>query len=697
MKDLTETLLAAQKKADRLPYIEAKVYEVDQGIRRLQWTRLYEGSEPDNHHGIAFDGQGSMHRIRAATGNKLYYQKIIYPPQVSFFPLTFPTPLRFDFRDWQPIANDCQGPCAIAAYGAKVYILYRSTSNVLHKRYSHDYGDTWTNAQLAAYADVLHMAATWWGTGDIVVCFALQASELNAIVLDTSDQSSSQHKNTFSGGGAAHHLDTPLGIGATYHPNHCEIVFAAREPSTSPNSPYPYDAYHLWRTELDSDYNFLAIQSFLTVPDGEGITHEYPDCHIPPTPQDYENTCITAVEKFTGVTAYTRPLMCHAVRGSDFSSMAFTEPRPFLRSCHSEQSEESQYGLRLQSTEDYWWMERPDGVWRATRPLPDPTDLTSDIISLTHHCHPERSEGSLVIVLDNSKGQYATPPPKRSEVVLKLGYKTSAGNEAVEAGRYWIDAWEYSSAPNQSLFTINCLDGWGLAAKWSARFQMRWTTKTVWEIIQELICRWGIGLVQPAGVPQSSAMSNFHPDFTIQPGTRGDTALNQLLSFVPDALIFDGYHSWTKDLRADEDSSYSYSTNPGDHVILSGHYAESVPATRAQAIGRADDGSRIIESAFDWDNVALGIDILATDYDPNLQTCVRMQERADAILRRNALAALGGEITIPVNCAQQLYDVITVTDPRCGILDENYRVAAIRTTYKAAVAGYFQRLSISAP
>jgi hypothetical protein len=56
MKTLSSTLLAAQKKADRLPYVEAKVYDYEAGIKRLSWTRLYTGTEPDNHHGIAFDG-----------------------------------------------------------------------------------------------------------------------------------------------------------------------------------------------------------------------------------------------------------------------------------------------------------------------------------------------------------------------------------------------------------------------------------------------------------------------------------------------------------------------------------------------------------------------------------------------------------------------------------------------------------------
>jgi len=93
----------------------------------------------------------------------------------------------------------------------------------------------------------------------------------------------------------------------------------------------------------------------------------------------------------------------------------------------------------------------------------------------------------------------------------------------------------------------------------------------------------------------------------------------------------------------------------------------------------------------------LGIDILSTDYDPNLTTTTRTQERADAILRTESLRAKGGQIIVPTNCGQQLYDVITLTDDRCGISREKYRVAAIQTTYELAVAAYFQRLSLHAP
>ena len=193
MKTLSSTLLAAQKKPDRLPYVEAKAYDLEQGIRRLTWTRLYTGTEPDSHHGIAFDGQDAIHRIRV-DGSNLYRHKLPspYSPPPTF-PLTFPITWTPWFDDWQIIASDCAGPCAIAAYGAKVYILYRKTDNTLQKLYSHNYGTDWTNAQLVAYADVLSMAATWWGTGNIVVCFAFKAGEQNGIVIDTTDQSTTEH------------------------------------------------------------------------------------------------------------------------------------------------------------------------------------------------------------------------------------------------------------------------------------------------------------------------------------------------------------------------------------------------------------------------------------------------------------------------------------------------------------------------
>jgi len=710
MRTLSDTLLAAQKKAHRLPYVEAKVYDYEAGIKRLIWSRVYTGTEPDNHHGLAFDGNGDMHRIRAGSGNALYYQKQDCPFGVpASFPLTFPVSLVDGpaFEQWTQIATDCAGPCAIAACGSKVYIFYKTTGNVLWKYYSHDYGQTWDDAQLVSYADVLSLAACWWGTGDIVVCFALQSNQLNGITLDTSTQTATPHTWSDSN----HPLLATYGIGATFNPfwPAIEIVFAGKESDT------PYNHHDLFRTKFSDTYTFLALESFLMSPEGEDITYEYPDCHLPSGAQPYETNRIVAVEKYTGTTAYTRPLACHMVKGTYWSDTTFTEPKPFL-------DISSIYGLRIASTSDYWWMERPDGVWRAPRPADSPLDLTKDIVSVQQNVIASPTSGgcgNLIIELDNSKGQYANPGQGtltslrfRSEIVLKLGYKTTAGNETSEVGTYWIDSWGYSSEPNMSRFTLYCLDVWGLMERWTARYQMRWNKdevnpKSVWQILYQLLARVGIKLTNTPPKPQSSAINNFYPDFIVNPGTRGDNAIRRLLSFVPDRLVFRGQEAFTKNPLVDEESCYSYkfrSPSRGEvqcegavHIILSGKYIEAVTISRARAIGRDITDNRILEEAVDWDLLQLAVDILEQDYDPNLKTATRAQERADAILRTAAQEAQGGQIVVPTNVGQELLDVVTVTDERCGISGKNYRVQAIQTDYDRREERYEQKFNLGAP
>ena len=681
MRTLSATLEAAQKKPDRLPYVEAKVYDFEQGITRLTWERVYEsGPEADDHHGIAFDGHGDMHRIRADAGSKLYYQKVSSPGSGS------------DYSTWTLIATDCYGPCAIAAYGAKVYIFYRTTGNVLWKYYSHDYGATWNDAQLVNYASVLSLAACWWGTGDIVVCFAAKSTEVNGIVLDSSTQATSQHTDTFN---PPHTLIYTRGIGATYDAANdlCQVVFAAKE-----NGAPSYHHYDLFRTEFSNAYAWLAIESFISNPDGELMTHEYPDCHLPASPQSYETTRITAVEKYgMGAMAYNQHVACHLVKGEAWASTTFTDLRPLT-------PHDSLYGLRMASTPTHWWLEKPNDVWRAPRVAEAALDLSPRIISLTANC--QLLAGGLIIELDNHDGYFASPGTGalvslrfRSEVVLKLGYKTTAGDESSEAGTYWIDAWEYRSAyPNMSTFVLTCIDGSGLADKWTARYQMRWNqgvaSKTVWQILHQILARFGIRLTNVPAKPQSSAITTFYPDFTIESGTGGDAAIRRLLSFVEDKLVFRGQEAFTKNPLATESSCYIYGAN---HIILAGEYTDNVSTSWARAIGRSATGARLVNRALDWDALALAIDILKQDYDPNLTTLADVQERADAILRTESLRARRGQVTVPTNCGQELLDVVTLTDVRVGLAAERYRVEAIETDYNRRDGHYEQKLFLSAP
>ncbi|MFO7773510.1 MAG: hypothetical protein R6V59_06205 [Dehalococcoidia bacterium] len=356
----------------------------------------------------------------------------------------------------------------------------------------------------------------------------------------------------------------------------------------------------------------------------------------------------------------------------------------------------------------------PSGLWRATRPAADPLDLTRDIVALTltqQTQATQRTQGTLVLTLDNSQGQYSplnllNKLNKRYELVLQLGYKTTAGNETSEVGTYWVDAWQYSTNLNESLLSLYCLDGWGLMARWSARHQMRWNKddvnpRSVWQVLYQLLARVGIKLTNTPAKPQSSAINNFYPDFTVGPGTQGTQALKKLLSFVPDRLIFRGQEAFTKNPLADESRCYSYDVIASgawqSHPILTGEYREETHASRSRALGRDASDNPILEEALDWDLLQLAIDILEQEYDPNLQTATRAQERADAILCQMSLRAERGNLVVPTNCGQELLDVVDVTAARCGIDQENYRVQAIRTDYDRRRRTYDQRLTLGSP
>jgi hypothetical protein len=678
---MTSSLRAAQRSPHRKPYLEARVYDYEQGIKRLTWTRLYDGSETDNHHGIAFDGQGSMHRIRAATGSKLYYQKITNPGPTS------------DYTQWTEIATDCAGPCAIAAYGSKVYIFYRTSTNVLWKYYSHNYGQDWSNAQLTATADVLSTAACWQGSSDIVACFAATAIKIYAITLDTTDQTTTPYDYN-------HGLDTTYGIGATYQDGEFPIVLAGKDTDGGTG----IVSYALYATKFTSIHSFLAFRVLLTADEDVATAFKYPDCHMPAGAQDYETLQLAVVEDYSGATAYTRPLLAHLVKDTDWSSATITEPRFFI-------SVTSAHGIRLQSTAGYWWFSTPDGVWRAPRPAADPLDLTP-YIQQVHQLIGHQRPGSLVLQLDNSKGYFAAPGEGdlaslrfRAEVQLRLGYKTTSGPEALDNLTYWIDSWKYSTTQQaQSTLTLFCVDLWGLASQWAARYSLRWNYTTfqpcrVWEILYQFLGRLGIRLWNNGAAPQSDPMNNYYPKFLSRGGALADTQLRRLLSFVTDGLVPTQAICYAKDLLANEPSSYEYKNQPGAHPIYVGAYGDKVIITHTQVSGDTEDTPpvHVREAAFDWDLLSLGIDNLRMQYDANLEETDQAAKRADALLRHETLESTGDHIVVPTNVDQEIYDVITVTDKRCGIDHAKYRVLAIQTDYDRHKSLYEQRLTLGAP
>jgi len=80
--------------------------------------------------------------------------------------------------------------------------------------------------------------------------------------------------------------------------------------------------------------------------------------------------------------------------------------------------------------------------------------------------------------------------------------------------------------------------------------------------------------------------------------------------------------------------------------------------------------------------------------DRNLDTLDKVRARGDAYLRKAIIAATDGAITVPVNCGQQVYDVIEVTDTRAGLNATKKRIIGLTMLFEPRNGRYEHHLAL---
>src|SRR3972149_4400047 len=106
MRLLSAPLLAAQKSASAVPYLKIVVSDRIGGIRRLAYSRLYTGSEPDGYHAATRPADGSLARARVR-GGRLYYQRVANPGSGS------------DFSAWTDLSAAANADAALCSDGRR--------------------------------------------------------------------------------------------------------------------------------------------------------------------------------------------------------------------------------------------------------------------------------------------------------------------------------------------------------------------------------------------------------------------------------------------------------------------------------------------------------------------------------------------------------------------------------------------------
>jgi len=667
MRTLSSTLLAAQKEATRTPCVKLEAKNRIAGVVRLDWERLYSGSEDDYFHALTMPADGSLIRVRItlpADSRKLYRQRVANPGPSS------------DFSQWTYCNQYNAVVVAAASLGTEVSIFWINSSREIRRIKSTDYGVNWGSPELIDYSPttaIYGIAAAYKPNGDLAIFFA--------------DQATLYVKKHISGG-----WQTKVAWDKTTG----DLSGVATV----------YDAdWNLFVTGKDSDDNF-KLWSLVYGDGGDvslGTWSELKEFASAPSGGDFEYRVAFMdkpdvyrcffVEKFTGTEAYNRPFWSYSIPDTKFLDNLWYEPVPFNLS--------SEYSLAIAHYGDYCWLSNPSGVWRASK-TEQTLDLTADILSLRQEL-TYLGVGRLIAELRNDDGQYASPGEGSLSVLdigcqldFSPGYRTTAGNEVSSGQTFTLEAYEHTSSGGKASLMLYVVIGWRFIENWVARHQFRWNKDSeqmsVKQILEFVLARVGLKL---EAISQSSVITSYYPDFTIHSNNKGDIVIRRLLSFVPDILFIEGNKAYVVNPQSSDNSVYSYGSS---HPILEGRYQKRAwELNRVQVEGYDSAGDEpVIVDSFSWTQIDKCYDRLSQVEDSNIDTVAKAQQRGESYLRQAEIESASGSLRAPVNCGQQLYDVIDITDSRAGLNAEKKRVLGLVLIYHPRRGEYEERLSLGA-
>jgi len=664
MRQLSSTLLAAQKQATSVPYVRVEALDRHYGVVNLRWSRLYTGTEDDYYHAMTMPEDGSLIRVRVtptADSRKLYRQRVPSPTPQS------------DFSQWVYTNQYDVVTVAGCCLGAEVSIFWIKSDRKVYQLKSTDCGVSWGSPQLLGYTPttaINGIAASYKPNGDIALFFADQAT---LYVM----------KRTGGSWGSRVAWDKSTGDlsgVATVYGGDWNLFVTGKDSGGN---------FKLWSLVYGDGGDVAAgawseLREFASAPSDGSFEYRTPFMDKPDVYRGF------FVERFSGTTSYNRPFWSHSAVDGKFIDNLWHEPVPFNLS--------SQYGMAIAHHGGYCWLSTPYGVWRANL-TPQSLDLTADVLSLRLEAGETR--GSLAVELRNDDGRYAAPGQGElsaldigGQLEFSPGYVTSQGNETSQGLSFTLNACEHTSAGGKAGLVLHASDGWSLIQGWRARHQFRWNKEgnelSVKQLLQFVLARVGLRLEVKS---QSSVLTGYYPDFTINPNNSGDSVISRLLSFVPDILFIEGNKACVVNPVSTEGSGYSYGSS---HPIIEGRFkAEAFELNRVQVEGYDPvQGKAIVVDSFAWDQIDRLYDRLRQLEDRNIDSVTKAEQRGEAYLRGAEVGAVNGSILIPVNCGQQLYDVIDITDSRAGLDAARRRVLGLSLVYSPKSGEYQQRLSL---
>ncbi len=648
MITLLPTLAAHQKRAARTPALEAKAAALRDDFPLLLWEQWYAGAEGDEYHGACIAGDGSLVRVRLSAGS-LYWQRVVTPGPSDVY------------STWTLIGGGVNaGSVAIASKAGEIFLVFGVSNNVYY-RLSTDNGASWGGATLIVSAEAFNpgpMACAYNGAGDVVFWYGRPTT--STVKWRKRTGAAWGALTTWTRGGDAATID---GIGATYESGDWSLLMTGTAPTTLNR--------HVWRTTMGDGFIPAGTWTALT-PIAEADAAGGLSFREPFVLRFSSRTLGSFTAEETGAAPAKRVHLAHPP-GNSASTTDWSEPVPH----HSSNA----YGVALCYDGTTLFATSSNGVWACTPSLAS-DDLSDRVLSASYRLTPEISRCRLE--LDNHDGAlsglsndaYPLTMPG-GQLSLRPGYQSGAAG-AAEYGvalDFTIDQVTYQVRDGKATVTLDCIGPWETIARWRApqAWQIAAGTMTRAAIFTRLAARAGLRL---SATSPSADWTGTSPAFAVAPGEDGRSVLRRLLAVVSDQVRTASQTFVIVGVSAGDASTYSYGA-AGEHGVLAFAHVDGAAEhnwVRSAGPDRYADSHDF--AAIDRHGPQLR---LLRNLD--LTTNTKAENAAAAGLRRDTVVAESGELVVPFNAGQELYDVVTVTVPAAGASAEEFRVVSVGLDY----------------
>ncbi len=636
MLSTSPTLIEAARSDSAAPYVRVRLSDRDAGVPALRFARWYEGAEVDGPAGVTIPADGSLVRAKIDPGTStLSVQRVATPSEAS------------DYTGWSSLATAEATPgLGLRAAGTRVLVAYYDGTAV-RVRESTDSGATFGSATALV---------TTGGVTAVACAIRLDGAALAAWAIGGVVYAASRPAGGAWASPAAwtHSLASVSGLALTDAEDWAFLV-SGEDDDGAPGC---------WSARLGSGVGgppgvWSTLAPVLVASPGLDVSYRATGVAAAGAPR------AVLVESYAGTGAFDRTMLATGLAGGAFEDGEWREPEPFEHA--------SPWGLAAAARGAHAYFASPSGVWHA-EVGGSPVDVTASVIAARY----EASDRIERLRLTLNAALLDTPPRVGTEVEFVPGYLTDAGSEFAAGRILWVTAVEQ----RRGEVRVTAEGVLGRLARWQSPRQVAWAAgnATVAQIARGIARTCGIRAITGSASLDATTLT---PGFVVRAGESALAATARLLERVPDAAFGRGVDLRIVERDPDEAATYAYGVT---HTLRALELSEGQrPPGWARVLGSGAVGEAVSDSG---GGIAIVVDATVTAEDV-------ASARAEAVLRRAALAQELGTLEAAPHPGHEPGDVIEVTDATLGLEARAFRVTSVDYEYTRQPRGtYAMRLGL---